>query len=76
MLRNGLFPAHPCLRCLYSERVTGSAVVSDVSGADMVDCVLSEKNAPRWDFTEDAEETGAVGKFNNYSLFFENDESL
>ena len=51
-------------------------MVSDVSGADMVDCVLSEKNAPRWDFTEDAEETGAVGKFNNYSLFFENDESL
>lgn len=30
----------------------------------MVDAALSETNAPRWDFTEDAEETGAVGKFN------------
>lgn len=29
----------------------------------MVDSVLSEENAPQWDFTEDAEETGAVGEF-------------
>lgn len=32
MLREGLFPAHPCLRYLYSESVTGSAVLADVSG--------------------------------------------
>lgn len=35
----------------------------------MVDAPLSEEDAPLRDFTEDAEETGAAGKFYKFSLF-------
>lgn len=57
---------HPCF---YFERLSGSVSAVAGGGADMVDAARSEKNAPRWEFTEDAEETGAAGKFHVIHTF-------
>lgn len=40
-----------------------------MSTAGMVDAPLSEEDAALRDFTEDAEETGAAGKFYKFLLF-------
>lgn len=41
-----------------------------------MDSVLSEQNTLWWDCTEDAEETGAAGKFTTFSCLCENVDEM
>lgn len=61
-----------------SGRVNASAAAPPLKGcpeaersaAGMVDAARSEEDAPLRDLTEDAEETGAAGKFDNFHFSF------
>lgn len=60
----------------YFEALPGSAAAALANEANMVDAALSWREAPRWHFTEDAEETEALGKFNRTGLCSKDDDRL